>query len=454
MKQVFVMAFLFTLAALSCTHILPDNMERLELRKEFYELKESCVTQYKLGNSDKMLTTARELLTTSQFISNDSFLVFSYRIMGNCYYLKNDHLTAINYYFKGIQLCESNPDLKDMLPDLYNNIGFNYGKLGLYDKSREYLKKAELVINPLTKDRALSYIYENLASSCLGQDSPIVALNYLKLASAASLRTKENYIQASIYLDYAIASGKLFEENSNMEDLNKAIADYNKAISFSDLTGDLKHLSNSMYQFGVFLYKLKQLDSAGFYAKRSLDTAMKYKYRDNIIGNADLLQKIYEQKGKEHRAYYYACLRNDNSDSLRKMNNASELMALTFNEGIHEREMAVAAKEADERRIRAITYLFIAGALITLMVIILLVTRKICVTEKFITLTGSGALLITFEFINLVLHPQLEELTHHSEILMFLSLIFIAAVLIPVHHRLEKIVKKHLTANNDRLRNN
>lgn len=53
-------------------------------------------------------------------------------------------------------------------------------------------------------------------------------------------------------------------------------------------------------------------------------------------------------------------------------------------------------------------------------------------------------LLIVFEFINLFLHPFLERVTHHNQLLMLLALVLLASLLIPLHHKLEKWIKEKL----------
>ena len=55
---------------------------------------------------------------------------------------------------------------------------------------------------------------------------------------------------------------------------------------------------------------------------------------------------------------------------------------------------------------------------------------------------------LKFEFFNLLIHPVLEDVTHHSPVLMLLGLVILAALLIPLHHKLEhwavnKLVEKN-----------
>jgi hypothetical protein len=65
-------------------------------------------------------------------------------------------------------------------------------------------------------------------------------------------------------------------------------------------------------------------------------------------------------------------------------------------------------------------------------------SRSFITNEKLIRFLGILALLLVFEFINLLVYAYLEELTNHSQVLVLLLLVGIASLLIPIHHRLEK----------------
>ena len=61
-------------------------------------------------------------------------------------------------------------------------------------------------------------------------------------------------------------------------------------------------------------------------------------------------------------------------------------------------------------------------------------------------------LLIVFEFVNLLIHPWLAGYTHESPVLMLLALVVIAALLIPLHHRLEHWIKLKMVEKNKAIR--
>ena len=69
-----------------------------------------------------------------------------------------------------------------------------------------------------------------------------------------------------------------------------------------------------------------------------------------------------------------------------------------------------------------------------------------------IEIVGVIGLLIVFEFINLVIHPYLVNFTNDSPLLMLLILVLIAAVIVPMHHKLEQWVKHRLVEKNKAVR--
>ena len=82
----------------------------------------------------------------------------------------------------------------------------------------------------------------------------------------------------------------------------------------------------------------------------------------------------------------------------------------------------------------------------------LLLTRTVVVEEKLISFFAVLGLLVVFEFVNLLIHPWLAEFTHESPLWMLLILVLIAALLIPLHHKMEHIVKEKLVQKNKAIR--
>jgi hypothetical protein len=85
-------------------------------------------------------------------------------------------------------------------------------------------------------------------------------------------------------------------------------------------------------------------------------------------------------------------------------------------------------------------------------IITLFIAKQELFSAKAIEFFGIIALLIIFEFLNLLLHPFLERITHHSPVLMAPGLVCIAALLVPLHHKIEKWATARLIEKNKQIR--
>ena len=97
-------------------------------------------------------------------------------------------------------------------------------------------------------------------------------------------------------------------------------------------------------------------------------------------------------------------------------------------------------------------FTIIAIGLITFVILFLVLSRSIIVKQKFIEFFAILGLLAVFEFINLFIHPYLAHATNHSPVLMLIILIAIGALLIPLHHKLEKWITKIMIEKNKTIR--
>jgi amino acid transporter len=100
------------------------------------------------------------------------------------------------------------------------------------------------------------------------------------------------------------------------------------------------------------------------------------------------------------------------------------------------------------QRANNIQYALIALGIVAFILGFLIFSRSHVASAKVISFLCVVALLIVFEFLNLLLHPVIGSITHHSPVFMLAALVCIAALLIPLHHRLEKWATKLLVEKN------
>jgi hypothetical protein len=125
---------------------------------------------------------------------------------------------------------------------------------------------------------------------------------------------------------------------------------------------------------------------------------------------------------------------------------------LSFKEQLRSIEDAAKKSEEADQRKQNIQFILIAFGIISFIIVFLLLSRSFITNTKAIEFLGIIALLIIFEFLNLLLHPFLEKVTHHSPVLMLLALVCIAALLVPLHHKVEKWATAKLVEKNKTIR--
>ncbi|RZJ30945.1 MAG: hypothetical protein EOO48_03515 [Flavobacterium sp.] len=143
-------------------------------------------------------------------------------------------------------------------------------------------------------------------------------------------------------------------------------------------------------------------------------------------------------------------------DSTNSMNNRTAAIRAQFKydfeKKIRDEKIAKAKEIAAEERAQNIQYALIALAILVIVALFLLVSHTIIATPKMIRFVGVITLLVVFEFINLVLHPFLHEITHHSTVLMLLVMVCIASLLVPMHHKIEHWATSTLIEKNKKIR--
>ena len=161
---------------------------------------------------------------------------------------------------------------------------------------------------------------------------------------------------------------------------------------------------------------------------------------------------LFDKLNNTDSAYYYSKVESQLRELIFNQNNLNTIQALTFKEQLRSIEdTAKKSEEADQRK-QNIQFALIAFGIITFIIIFLLLSRSFITNTKMIEFLGVVALLIVFEFFNLLLHPFLERVTHHSPILMLLALVCIAALLVPLHHKVEKWATAKLVEKNKKIR--
>jgi hypothetical protein len=166
---------------------------------------------------------------------------------------------------------------------------------------------------------------------------------------------------------------------------------------------------------------------------------------------AKMLADIYEKNNCDSTLKYASIYKIAN-DSVFSNKVNQQIQVMTFDETLRQQELSSEKLKAEEQRKQNIQYALIAFGIISFIILFLLLSRSFITNTKLISFFGVVALLIVFEFLNLLLHPFLERITNHSPVLMLVALVCIAALLVPLHHKIEKWANAKLVEKNKQIR--
>jgi tetratricopeptide (TPR) repeat protein len=336
---------------------------------------------------------------------NDSIgVTFSLAGIATCYHYSQDYEQAIAYNKKAIPLIISMGN-ESLITRLYNDIGSYYESASMPDSGLVYAHKALELATKLKYEQGMPYVLSTVAENYIANKDYDLAQPFLRRA-----------------IDYAT---KLSND---------------RALGF---------LNNDFAQIFV---ETEQYDSAFYYLNNAIKSYNTQDSKPQQLRSYKYLSQCFEETNQIDSANKYFRLTMAIKDTLYNMEKAKLVHSMSFTEQLRQQEIEESEARAVEERQHNIQFALIAIGIISFVILFLLLSRSIITNTRVIAFLSILALLVVFEFLNLLLHPFLERVTHHSPLLMLLALVCIAALLIPLHHKLEKWTTHKLVEKNKAVR--
>lgn len=215
---------------------------------------------------------------------------------------------------------------------------------------------------------------------------------------------------------------------------------------------DIASKISCFYEMAKHFERNNRNDSAIYYAKQAFQLSRKHAFKISILHTSRLLSKLYQSENKIDSAFKYQNIMVKTEEDMFSKEKISRMNMLEFNEQIRQKELELTLQHQEHERNHRLQLTVLAISIIIVIIIFLLLSRSIIVSQKFIEFLGVIVLLITFEFIDQVLHPVIAKITNDTPVLMLLILVFIAGLLIPLHTKLEKWTIKKLVEKNKKIR--
>jgi len=371
------------------------------IRGEARGLSNSGIAFHILGNYPKALELFLTSLKKYESINNLEGIANSSNNIGSVYLENGDYSESLDYFFKTLEIDKRKGNRKGLGMTLGNIAGV-------------YLEKKEL-------DSARTYALEAYDISMGGEDQYTERIN--------SLRLGEIYFKID-----QLGMAKEFYRNTLVEKKKDLIT------------------ADGALGLAKIFKEQNQNDSTLYYAEYSYSLGKDIGSPMAVLAAATLLSTYYENKNDYQNSHNYLKTSLAAKDSLYNQEKRNKLQALSLEETARQQEIEIALLEAEKMNRLNLNYLGITAAIVVFILIFFILSRSIIIGEKWLSFLGIFILLLVFEFINLYFAPIISEATNYSPIWTLLIMVGIAALLVPLHHKIEKYVTKKMVKKNKQIK--
>jgi tetratricopeptide (TPR) repeat protein len=410
--------------------------------RQFDLNKQVCFELVQYGKLDQALHYINQLFTIAAHAKSDSLLMASYFVMAGYCDHKTDSKEEIEYALKALAIAENK--FPASIFRAYYWLGAAYIDLRNYGTALTYLRKGLFLFKPSELNltpRGL-YLQFALAFDYLGQ--PDSVLHYAQLYNEYLIKHRDRQNEK----DLLRLEGNAYSRLGNFK-LAESL--YQNSID-EDTASKTAADAFAAEAYARFLLRRGELNKAKLYGLKGLNAAISTRSKVMLLENVATLREIFETNHQMDSAYYFSKLELAYRDSLFNQDKLYAVQEIAFKERLRQQEEAMKESEKALQLKHNLQYAAIALGMISFCILFLLISHSIIANPRLIRFLGVVALLIVFEFINLYIHPYLSRATNDSPLLMLLVLVCIAALLVPIHNKMEHWVTHKMVEKNNRIR--
>ena len=323
-------------------------------------------------------------------------------------------------------------------------LALTYLTMGDFEKAVSYNKSAIDAGSTYDTDIISVCAVNDMGTIYLAQGKIDSALIYTQKAYELAIKSGITYWLTSTYLQFGSIHAAM--KNSSL-----ALNYWNLALQEANRIGSPKFTSTAYNAIAQFYNNANQKDSAKLYATKAINSVTNTAFYTLNVEPAKLLLNIYHDSNIDS-AFKYSEIYRTATDSLFNVRALQQAQLMGVEEEARIAGLKLEEEKEEEAHKENLEYTFIALGILSFLIIFILFSRRHITNTNVIKFLSVASLLIVFEFLNLLIHPLLEKITHHSPLLMLLSLVALAAIIIPFHHKLEHLAVNKLIENNKRAR--
>ena len=448
MKKIFIAICFYFMAHISTAQkpnvdsiLQKVGVERNEDKK--VDLLVSLVSAEINNNPQWGIETGLKLLNQSKKENNNIEQSVAYSFLGQGYRLLGNNIKALDCHHKAIGLAEKSNNLS-ILAWAENQLAHIYKDREEYEKAIGLYLSATAHADKGKNEKIKGFAPLNLGAVYLSRNNLDSSLMYSQRAYEIAMRQKSTFSLSVVFIN-------LGSVQSKMGNPSLAVSYFNMAINQILGTPNIRYLNMAYAGLAEHYQRFNQTDSCAYYAKKAIAAVNNTSFFYLSSKPAQLLTDIYEKTNCDSTLRYAKVFKTA-ADSLTSSKSNQQILLMTFEEDLRQQEVAAEKVKEEQQRKQNIQYALLALGILSFIILFLGLSRRHITNTKVIQFLGVVALLVVFEFLNLLLHPFLERITHHNPILMLLALVCIAALLVPLHHKLEKWATHKLVEKNKQIR--
>jgi len=441
--------FIFTTCNLSAQIKVIDDSTRILINKSLINLKISKSIPDKIKYCLELETYyGKTFIDSAFFYSNLSYkfgkntddiksIYKSSQAFGYINRYIGNHSNAVSIFLEAIDRVGRKND--SLVLFLLRDIEITYRKTKDYRsqldyaiKIRKFGEKSKIFVAGV--DATIGDAYQNLNIL----DS---ALYHFNKDYEISLTTKE-------YDNNIIPIVNLGEINIRLGNNEVALSYFRKAYNYLKASDDAHRIqlyAELTREMSKVFKNLYIKDSSIMYAQKSYQYAFNEDIKNEIRETSNYLAHLFSEYNLKDSSYKYQDIYVKLQDTLYNSEKIRDLQIVTINESIRQQKIQEDIEKAKVDRENNLILAAIGFFIPVFISLVFLINKRSKRKSKFLTSLGIASLLMLFEFISLLVHPYIQHYTNHNVILMYIILLIIASALVPLHHKMENIVKEKFT---------
>jgi tetratricopeptide (TPR) repeat protein len=449
----FLRAFLLCcISIISLSHGYVAHAQRMEdllpqLAKEKSDSARFYIAFSGLTTSDTNpvldMHNADVLLVHGQMTDDKVAQVLGLLCLGYDYRVFGSTAKALDYNIKGAAVAEETGDPR-LLASAYAGLSTNYLDLQEYDRAASYARKsianaARIEVNMFT---ILGHYFLGEIHLAAGKlDSALV---HTQKAYEITMSSGIKDYLGGIYGHLGMIQAQLGEPTLAESYIHLAVQEGYRI-------GSAKYVNIPYTALAEFHAAAGRSDTAIVYARKAIDAVQGTPFATLVMKPAQLLTELYRNIAVDS-AFKYSEMYKAANDSLYNFKAIQQTQLMTFEEEARQQQLVVAKAQDQQQRGRNMQFVLIALGIVVFIIGFLVFSQSRFASAKLISFLSVVALLIVFEFLNLLLSPIIGGLTNNTPIFMLVALVCIAALLAPMHQRLQKWTGKRLVERNNEAR--